>query len=208
MRGVFITFEGVEGAGKSSLIAGLADLLRADGREVCLTREPGEGVSAAVRDLLLAGEALRPLSWAFYMLLDRHEHVGRVVAPALARGAVVLCDRFTDSTLAYQGGGLGLPIPELARMNALAIGDTRPDLTILLDLDPEVGLARVRARAPQRALDRFEAETLAFHRRVRAAYLELAGAEPGRIRVVDGLAPRGDVLARVRVLVGEVLTAA
>ena len=173
---------------------------------MCVTREPGEGTSAAVRDMLLAGEGLRPLSWAFYMLLDRHEHVARVIAPALARGQVVLCDRFADSTLAYQGGGLGLPGEDLVRMNALAIGETRPDLTLLLDLDPAVGLARVRARAAAKPLDRFEAETLAFHRRVRAAYLELARAEPARIKVIDASAPAAALVGHARALVDAVLS--
>ncbi len=206
MRGRLITFEGVEGAGKSSLIGALAAELRAAGRDVCVTREPGEGTSAAVRDLLLADAALQPLSWAFYMLLDRHEHVSRVVAPALARGQVVLCDRFTDSTLAYQGGGLGLPLAELARMNALAVGGTVPDLTLLLDLDPAVGLARVRARAAEKPLDRFETETLEFHRRVRDAYLALARSEPARIRIVDAAAAPEALLGHVRGLVDAVLS--
>ncbi len=206
MRGTFITFEGVEGAGKSSLIAVLAAGLRAAGRDVCVTREPGEGTSAAVRDLLLADSGMRPLSWAFYMLLDRHEHVARVIAPALARGQVVLCDRFADSTLAYQGGGLGLPMAELARMNALAIGETRPDLTLLLDLDPEVGIARVRARAADKPLDRFEAETVAFHHRVRAAYLELARSEPARIKVIDASVPSEALAGPARGLVDAVLS--
>ena len=117
-----------------------------------------------------------------------------------------VCDRFADSTLAYQGGGLGLPLADLARMNALAVGDTRPDLTILLDLDPEVGLARVRARAAAQPLDRFEAETLAFPHRVRATSLELARREPERIRIVDATAPAEALLTRVRGLVDAVLS--
>ena len=182
-RAPLITFEGVEGAGKTTLAQHLADWLRAQGVSVRLTREPGGSP---------LGEHLRPLllhepldAWAelFLFLADRRQHTLQVILPALEQGAWVLCDRYADSTLVYQGYGRGLDTALIRRLNALATGDLTPDLTVLIDLPVEDALAR--ANAP----NRFEAETLAFHTRVRAGYLQLACAEPRRFLVLDGLQP-------------------
>jgi dTMP kinase len=182
-RAPLITFEGVEGAGKTTLAQHLADWLRAQGVPVRLTREPGGSP---------LGEHLRPLllhepldAWAelFLFLADRRQHTLQVVLPALEQGAWVLCDRYADSTLVYQGYGRGLDTALIRRLNALATGDLTPDLTVLIDLPVEDALAR--ANAP----NRFEAETLAFHTRIREGYLQLACAEPRRFLVLDGLQP-------------------
>jgi dTMP kinase len=182
-RAPLITFEGVEGAGKTTLAQHLADWLRAQGVSVRLTREPGGSP---------LGEHLRPLllhepldAWAelFLFLADRRQHTLQVILPALEQGAWVLCDRYADSTLVYQGYGRGLDIALIRRLNALATGDLTPDLTVLIDLPVEDALAR--ANAP----NRFEAETLAFHTRIREGYLQLACAEPRRFLVLDGLQP-------------------
>ena len=182
-RAPLITFEGVEGAGKTTLAQHLADWLRAQGVPVRLTREPGGSP---------LGEHLRPLllhepldAWAelFLFLADRRQHTLQVILPALEQGAWVLCDRYADSTLVYQGYGRGLDIALIRRLNALATGDLTPDLTVLIDLPVEDALAR--ANAP----NRFEAETLAFHTRIREGYLQLARAEPRRFLVLDGLQP-------------------
>ena len=182
-RAPLITFEGVEGAGKTTLAQHLADWLRAQGVSVRLTREPGGSP---------LGEHLRPLllhepldAWAelFLFLADRRQHTLQVILPALEQGAWVLCDRYADSTLVYQGYGRGLDTALIRRLNALATGDLTPDLTVLIDLPVEDALAR--ANAP----NRFEAETLAFHTRIREGYLQLACAEPRRFLVLDGLQP-------------------
>lgn len=182
-RAPLITFEGVEGAGKTTLAQHLADWLRAQGVSVRLTREPGGSP---------LGEHLRPLllhepldAWAelFLFLADRRQHTLQVILLALEQGAWVLCDRYADSTLVYQGYGRGLDIALIRRLNALATGDLTPDLTVLIDLPVEDALAR--ANAP----NRFEAETLAFHTRIREGYLQLACAEPRRFLVLDGLQP-------------------
>ena len=192
-----ITFEGVEGAGKTTLAQHLADWLRAQGVSVRLTREPGGSP---------LGEHLRPLllhepldAWAelFLFLADRRQHTLQVILPALEQGAWVLCDRYADSTLVYQGYGRGLDIALIRRLNALATGDLTPDLTVLIDLPVEDALAR--ANAP----NRFEAETLAFHTRIRAGYLELARAEPNRFLVLDGLQPLETLKASLEQAVQE-----
>jgi dTMP kinase len=196
-RAPLITFEGVEGAGKTTLAQHLADWLRAQGVSVRLTREPGGSP---------LGEHLRPLllhepldAWAelFLFLADRRQHTLQVVLPALEQGAWVLCDRYADSTLVYQGYGRGLDIALIRRLNALATGDLTPDLTVLIDLPVEDALAR--ANAP----NRFEAETLAFHTRIRAGYLELARAEPRRFLVLDGLQPLEALQASLKQAVRE-----
>jgi dTMP kinase len=189
-RGAFITLEGGEGAGKSTLIQALAVRLRAAQREVVVTREPGGTPGAeAIRGLLVTGTADRwsPLSEVCLFYAARHDHLERVIRPALARGAVVLCDRFADSTRAYQGQAGGAGRAAVEALDALVVGSTQPDLTLLLDIAPEVGLARAAARRDQEA--RFESKALAFHAGLRAAYLALAGEEPGRFAVLDAAAP-------------------
>jgi dTMP kinase len=182
---VFVAFEGGEGAGKSTQVAALAELLRSRGLDVVLTYEPGDSpIGAQVRRLLLGHDSagLSDRAEALLYAADRAEHVERVVRPALARGAVVVTDRYVDSSLAYQGAGRPLDPEDVARLSAFATGGLVPDLTVLLDLDPVEGLRR--AGDP----DRLEGEPLEFHQRVRARFLELAAAEPGRYLVVDASA--------------------
>lgn len=193
MTGRFITVEGVEGAGKSTLIQALRAHLAASGREVLVLREPG-GTAAGdrIRALLLdpGTGALVPRAELLLFCASRAQLVDTVIAPAIDRGAVVLCDRFTDSSMAYQGRARGLPEALVATLNDIATASLRPHLTLLVDLPVEVGLARARARRGLGDDDRFEALDLAFHERVRQAFLELAAAEPERFRILDGaLAP-------------------
>lgn len=184
-QGLFITFEGGEGAGKSTQVRRLAERLRAAGHQVVTTREPGGSPGAeAIRDLLVNGDADRwsPLTEALLMNAARRDHVERVIAPALERGAVVLCDRFADSTRAYQGAGGGVDPGFLRALEAAVVGETRPDLTLILDLPVAEGLGRAAGRGGGEA--RFEAKGLAFHERLRAAYLDIARAEPARCAVI------------------------
>lgn len=181
---LFITFEGVEGAGKTTQIARLAARLGAGGRQdILTTREPGDGLlGAALRALALhppMGLVVEPRAELLIMLADRAQHVGQVIRPHLASGGVVLCDRYADSSVAYQGHGRGLDIGEIVRLNGYATEGLMPDLTVLLDLDPALGLARQRERSVM------EEEALPFHRRIRAGFLALARAEPARWLVLD-----------------------
>jgi len=182
-RAPLITFEGVEGAGKTTLAQHLTAWLQAQGVPVRLTREPGGSTLGAHLRPILLHEPLDAWTELFLFLADRRQHTLQVILPAREQGVWVLCDRYADSTLVYQGYGRGLDTQLIRRLNALATGDLTPDLTVLLDLPVEVALAR--ANAP----NRFEAETLAFHARIRAGYLELARAEPNRFLVLDGLQP-------------------
>jgi dTMP kinase len=185
VRGRFVTFEGIEGSGKSTQVARLAQWLEDRACPPVITREPGgTPLGRRLREVLLQGDAGEPLTEAMLMAADRAEHVASVIRPALAEGRHVLCDRHADSTLAYQGGGSGVAKDLLVALNRVAVQGLVPDMTLLFDLEPTVALARMRARTGG-AADRFEAESLAFHERVRAAYLELARAEPGRFRVID-----------------------
>ena len=204
--GVFITFEGGEGAGKSTQIARLAATLRErDGREVVTTREPGGTPKAeAYRAALLRGVAkpFGPFAEALMFAAARIDHVEGLIRPALARGAVVLCDRFADSTRAYQGAAGGLEPALIASLERVTLGSLRPDLTLILDLPPQEGLARARARGRAgEAPDRFEAEALAFHERLRAAFRAIAEVEPGRCRVIDASPGPDAVEAAIRAAV-------
>lgn len=184
-QGLFITFEGGEGAGKSTQVRRLADRLRAAGREVVTTREPGGSPGAeAIRDLLVNGATDRwsPLTEALLMNAARRDHVERVIQPALARGAVVLCDRFADSTRAYQGAGGGVSPAFIRQIEDQVVGETRPDLTLIFDLPVSDGLKRASARGGGEA--RFEAKGLDFHERLRAAFLAIARDEPARCAVI------------------------
>lgn len=191
--GRFITLEGGEGAGKSTLAKALAARLEALGLAVDLTREPGGSPKAErIRNALLAGQ-IKPygaFAEALMFQAARIDHVDSRIRPALARGAWVICDRFIDSTRVYQGV-LGEIAPDkLAALEAVAIAGLMPELTFILDLAPETGLARAaRRRQPGEASDRFESETLAFHRRLRQAYLDIAAAEPERCVVLDASQP-------------------
>jgi dTMP kinase len=195
--GLFIACEGGEGAGKSSQLRLLAERLAAAGREVVVTREPGEGeIGAAIRAILLSRETvgLTARAEALLYAADRAQHVEAFVRPALARGAVVLCDRYLDSSIAYQGEGRALDPAEIERVSRWAVQDLLPDLTVVLDLDPREGLAR--AGGPQ-AADRIEAEPLDFHERVRSRFLALAAREPARYVVLDAAEPREMVHAGI-----------
>jgi dTMP kinase len=197
-RGIFITFEGGEGAGKSTQIRRLAERLRAGGRDVVLTREPGGSPGAeSIRELLLNGETDRwsPLTEALLMNAARRDHIERVIAPALARGTVVLCDRFADSTRAYQGAGGQVATAVIAQLEAAVVGDMRPDLTLIFDLPVAEGLRRALSR--NGGEERFEAKGAAFHERLRAAYLEIARTEPERCVVIDATATLDAVEAAI-----------
>ncbi len=198
-RGVFITFEGVEGSGKSTQCAHLAIRLREEGYTVLETREPGgTPLAERVRDVLLAAssdEPITPACEAHLVFAARSQHVATVIRPALEQGIVVLCDRFMDSTLAYQGYGRGLDLADLRRMNRLATGGLAPSMTCLFDMPVEPALAR-RKRQGQ-PLNRLDRETLEFHRRVRQGFKALAKREPRRIAVFDGRASIDDLAALV-----------
>ena len=196
--GCFITFEGGEGTGKSTQARRLAERLKAGGREVVLTREPGGSPGAeAIRALLVEGAADRwsAISETLLMYAARRDHIERLIAPALARGAAVVSDRFFDSTRAYQGAGGGAPPALIAALEQAVVGDVRPDLTIILDLPVALGLGRAAHRGGGEA--RFEAKGADFHERLRRAYLEIAAAEPDRCRVIAADGDETAVAARV-----------
>lgn len=189
-QGFFITFEGPEGAGKSSQIRMLAEALTASGREVVTTREPGgTPLAEEIREVVKThhlGEPVHPVTELLLMEAARSQHVSEVILPALRAGKIVLCDRFFDSTTAYQGGGRGLDREAVEMLNSFAALSVVPDLTILMDLPPEHGFARASRRVEtQGEYDRFEAEDLAFHRRVRDAFLAIAAKFPERVKVVN-----------------------
>ena len=184
-RGLFISFEGIDGAGKSTHIAGLADAFRGQGRTVTLTREPGGTPLAEKLRALLLNDPMDPLTESLLVFAARRDHLMNVIEPALARGEVVLCDRFTDATFAYQGGGRGFDLGVLGTLErwvqstpaAPANTLRQPDLTVWFDLPPETAAARL---ADARAPDRFEAQPLDFFRNVAAGYAARAEADPGR----------------------------
>lgn len=199
-RGFFITFEGGEGAGKSTQIEQLAASLREAGRDVIVTREPGGSAGAeAVRHVLLSGAA-EPFGAAMEAVLfaaARSDHVEQVIRPAIARGAVVLCDRFLDSSRVYQGVTGNLDADFMANLERVTVNGMKPDLTLILDIDPEEGLRRATARRGDETPDRFEKETLSIHRRRRKAFLEIAKAEPQRCVVIDADADPEKVAATI-----------
>ena len=183
-RGKFITLEGVDGAGKSTLVSWVADRLRKAGREVLVTREPGgTPLAERLRRLVLA-DPMDPFAETLLMFAARADHVQKLIAPALARGSWVVCDRFTDATLAYQGGGKGVPAEQIRQLAQATHPGLAPDQTLVFDCPYEV--SRNRLRNSGRDLDRFESEERAFFERVRAAYRALAAAEPGRVHLIDG----------------------
>jgi dTMP kinase len=201
--GLFVAFEGGEGVGKTTQARLIAIWLREQGYDVVTTNEPGATkLGMRLRALLLdtAHAGMSPHSEALLYAADRAEHVARVIDPALERGAVVITDRFIDSSLAYQGAGRGLLTAEIARLNSWATEGREPDLTVLLDMDPELGLGR-RARSA----DRLEAEPLDFHRRVRAGFLALARAKPDHYLILDATAPVGQITEQIKDKIREVL---
>jgi dTMP kinase len=192
--GRFITLEGGEGAGKSTQARLLAAELKRKGRDVVTTREPGGSTGAEdIRKLLVDGEPGRwdPLVETLMMFAARADHVAKTINPALSRGATVICDRFTDSTYAYQGAGRGMPRETIRRIESIAVPDLKPDLTLILDLPAETGLRRAAARAQGAA--RFERFDLEFHERLREAFREIARHHPERCAVIDATQPEADV---------------
>lgn len=182
---MFITLEGIEGAGKSTHGAFITQVLVAQGREVCFTREPGgTDTGEAIREILLHSRDMHisDLTELTLIFAARAQHLEEVIRPALKRNAVVICDRFTDATYAYQGGGRGIAREKIRILEKLLQEGLRPDLTLLLDVDVKVGLARAGNRS---SADRFESETMAFFEKVRSTYLEIASAEPERVCLID-----------------------
>ena len=202
MRGFFITLEGVEGCGKSTQIRLLSEQLKRAGFSVITTREPGEGVvGERIRNILLATSSgeLQALTEFFLLLADRRQHVKTFIEPAVESGSVVICDRYIDSSSAYQGSGRGLSAEFIRNLNDIATDNLKPDLTLLLDMDSSTGLGRSKERLKQLNMfeeeGRFEVESSAFHRRVREGYLQLAAENPERFSIVN--ADRDmDVIAR------------
>ena len=205
MTGLFITLEGPEGAGKSTNREYLASRLRTEGIDVVLTREPGgTPLAERIRDLLLApsDESMHADTELLLVFAARAQHLAQVIRPALARGAIVLCDRFTDATYAYQGGGRGLSQERIAVLEAFVQGQLRPDLTLVFDLPVEIGLARASARGQ---LDRFEQEGRSFFDAVRSTYLNRAKAAPERYRLVDAALPLAEVQQSLDALLPQLL---
>ena len=199
MRGKFLTLEGGEGAGKTTLIRTLESWLKDRGIEVVMTREPGGTPGAEqLRDILLKGATDRwsPVTEALLMYAARVDHVERLIEPALARGAWVISDRFADSTMAYQGTAGGVPVERIRQLHAAALGDFNPDLTLILDLDPRTGLERTVSRGEDATrFERFDAD---FHARLRQAFLDIAVREPERCMVLDAGKPPEAVAATAR----------
>ncbi|MGA9478133.1 MAG: dTMP kinase [Desulfobacterales bacterium] len=189
---MFITLEGVEGAGKSTQLGNIRTFLQERGRTVIVTREPGgTDIGRKIRSILLNpdNQAMEGLTELFLYEADRAEHVRKIIAPALSAGKTVLCDRFCDATVVYQGYARGLDLEEIRRIHRFILGNLRPDLTILLDLPPEIGLARAWAQIDKGDRtgkeSRFEKEALDFHRKIRAGYLDIARHESERFCIVD-----------------------
>lgn len=206
-RGRFITFEGTEGVGKSTQLQIAANTLTALGVEFIVTREPGgTPMAEAIRELLLAprDEPVNDTTELLLMFAARAQHLHTRILPVLKAGRWVLCDRFTDATFAYQGGGRGVPAERIALLEDLVQGDVRPDQVILLDAPVETGMTRARHRGD---LDRFEQEALAFFERIRTTYLQRASADPERYQIVDAARPlevvTEDVVSRISAMVAE-----
>ncbi|MCG2582290.1 MAG: dTMP kinase [Marinobacter sp.] len=206
-RGRFITFEGTEGVGKSTQLQIAANTLTALGVEFIVTREPGgTPMAEAIRELLLAprDEPVNDTTELLLMFAARAQHLHTRILPELKVGRWVLCDRFTDATFAYQGGGRGVPAERIALLEDLVQGDVRPDQVILLDAPVETGMTRARHRGD---LDRFEQEALAFFERIRTTYLQRASADPERYQIVDAARPlevvTEDVVSRITAMVAE-----
>lgn len=201
-RGVFITLEGGEGAGKSTQIAAVEQWVRDTGHALIVTREPGgTELGERIRQVLLdARGTMTSETETLLMFAARAEHVARVIRPALEQGKWVVCDRFTDATYAYQGGGRGLASARIALLEDWVQGELRPDLTLVLDVPVDVGMGRVGQRG---ALDRFEQESHQFFDRVRKAYHAAAAREPDRVRLIDATAAPAEVSVRIRQVLSE-----
>ncbi len=204
-RGLFITVEGGEGVGKSTNISLLESYLSDNGVDVLVTREPGgTGLGEDVRTLLLDAreEVVADMAELLLIFAARAQHIEEVIRPALAKGTWILCDRFTDATYAYQGGGRGMPLDDIARLESLVQGELRPDYTLLLDAPVETGMGRARERGD---LDRIEQETHAFFGRVREQYLALAEKGSGRYRILDASLPLEQVQEALLKVAAELL---
>ncbi|WP_233604246.1 dTMP kinase [Micromonospora sp. HM5-17] len=209
--GFFVVFEGGDGAGKSTQVTRLAEALRRQHREVVVTREPGatpagERIRRLVLDRATGQEALAPRAEALLYAADRAQHVATVVRPALTRGAVVISDRYVDSSLAYQGAGRTLPVEEISWLSSWATGGLKPDLVVLLDIEPRIGLRRVASRGGE--ADLLESESIDFHERVRYAFLDLASSDPKRYLVLDASRPADEIAALVAARVTDLLAGA
>jgi dTMP kinase len=207
--GLFITLEGVEGSGKTTQAAILGDALRREGRRVTVTHEPG-GTRAgeAIRSIFLdPAVSLDVAAELMLVLADRAQHVREKLRPAIASGEIVISDRYSDSTTAYQGFGRGFDLKLLADLNRLASDSMKPDLTLVLDLQIETGLERTRARVKgaTRGPDRFEGQALDFHSRVRQGFLEIARAEPDRVKLIDATLPLEQVQAKILSAVSDLI---
>lgn len=212
MRGLFITFEGIDGCGKTSQVRALADRLRGRALDPVETREPGGTVAGnAIREILFRemSPPLAPEAELHLFAAARAQHVRELILPALEAGRIVLCDRYTDATVAYQGHGRRLDLELIREINRLATGGLAPDLTIILDLPVGDALARISDRdgCAEDAANRFDLESVQFHERVRAAYLSMAAEEPARFRVVEGAGSREEVSSRVDAAVTPVIQA-
>jgi dTMP kinase len=211
MKGTFITFEGIEGSGKSTQIVLLANHLRSGGASIALTREPGgTHIGDQVRKILLdpSHRLLDPKAELLLYAASRAQHLKEVILPALAAGKLVLCDRFSDATLAYQGYGRGLDIEMIRDLDRIVCAGTQPDLTILFDINVPLGIARAHGRNASRGLEaeaRFENEELVFHERVRQGYLTLARESPHRFRVVDASPSPDEIQKALRRIMDEVM---
>ena len=205
-KGKFITVEGGEGAGKSSNLSFIQSLLEAAGIEVVFTREPGgTDLGEDIRELLLGHKhtGMADDTELLMMFASRAEHLNRKIIPALEAGTWVLCDRFTDATYAYQGGGRNISFERIALLENWVQGDLRPDITLLLDLPVETGLERARNRSEP---DRFESEKIEFFENVRSAYLKIAHNEPERVKVIDASKPLEEVQMQIKSVLSNIIT--
>jgi dTMP kinase len=209
---MFITLEGIEGSGKTTQIGRLVEFLENRGIECVTTRQPGgTRIGENIRSILLdpANSALAPMTELLLYMADRSQHIYELIGPCLQAGKTVICDRYFDATMVYQGFARGLNIELIQQLHQILFDDLKPDVTLLLDLAPQVGLQRAwqQLNNGQRSglESRFEAETVAFHEKVRAGYLELARLEPGRFRIVDATQSQDQVFAAMRKIVSSIL---
>jgi dTMP kinase len=209
---MFITLEGIEGSGKTTQIRRLVEFLEDKGVDCVTTRQPGgTQIGENIRSILLdpANSALEPLAELLLYMADRAQHINELIRPALKNGKTVVCDRYFDATMVYQGFARGLSIELIGKLHQLLFDDLKPDVTLLLDLSPQVGLERAwqQLNNGQRSGDesRFEAEAVAFHEKVRAGYLELARFEPERFRIIDAAQTQNEVFAAMRKIVSSFL---
>jgi len=199
-RGKFITLEGMDGAGKSTHVSGIADFLRGKGKEVVVTREPGGTPLGEKLRAVLLSETMNIDTETLLMFAARREHIAQVVAPGLAAGRWVVSDRFTDATYAYQGSGGGMAKDRIAILERWVQDKLKPDLTLVFDVPVEVAMTRLS----KKQADRFESEDRAYFERVRAGYLERAAEEPGRVRIVDGRKPVDEVKEEVKDIISTI----